>query len=108
VDSYQSSIAFIAGPTDTEGVALRKEVEEKIEKLLEPSKARTKKALPIPEEKKKSKRGGKRVRKMKERFQVTEMQKMKNKMEFTTSGGEYGDSAMGFDSGMLGSKVLIY
>ncbi len=44
---------------------------EKFDKLQEPPKAKTKKALPIPEEKKRSKRGGKRVRRWKERFAMT-------------------------------------
>ena len=52
-----------------------------------PSTARTNKALPIPEEKRKSKRGGKRARKMKERYIVTELQKQQNKMTFSTDVG---------------------
>lgn len=88
-----------------QGERFREEIEEKIEKLLEPPKARTKKALPIPEEKKRSKRGGKRVRKFKERYAMTEMRAQHNKMGFgPSSGGEYGDSAMGLDAGMIGAK----
>lgn len=43
------------------GIRMRKEIEEKIDKLHEAPKARIKKALPVPEEKSKKKRGGKRV-----------------------------------------------
>ena len=57
IDSYQNSTDF------TEGAKLRRDLEDKLEKLQEPAKAKTKKALPIPEEKKRSKRGGRRVRK---------------------------------------------
>lgn len=98
IDCYQNN--FDCSP----GEKLKQEVEERLEKEQGPALARTKKALPIPEEKKKSKRGGKRMRKMKERFAVTEMQKLQNKMTFTAEGGEYGDSAMGMDRGMVGSK----
>ena len=88
VDSYQNSSHLLTG--NIEGMKLRRDIEEKLEKLLEPPKARTKKALPIPEEKKRSKRGGQRVRKMKERYLITDLQKQQNKMNFTTVGGEYG------------------
>jgi U4/U6 small nuclear ribonucleoprotein PRP31 len=98
IDAFQNDFSTV------EGFKIRKDVEDKIEKLQEPPKARTKKALPLPEEKKRNKRGGKRVRKMKARYEVTEMRKQQNKMAFTTNEGEYGDSAMGFTSGMVGSK----
>ena len=99
-------MSHIEGPADIEGRKLRGDLEEKLRKLQEPANAKTKKALPVPEEKKRSKRGGKRIRKMKERFAVTDLQKLQNKMEFKPDVGEYGDSAMGFDNGMVGSKVL--
>lgn len=98
IDCYQNNF------DSTQGERLREEVEERLEKEQGPATARTKKALPIPEEKKRSKRGGKRARQIKERFAVTEMQKLQNKMTFTIDGGEYGDSAMGNDQGMVGSK----
>lgn len=98
IDSYQNTF------DNTAGLRLLNEIMEKLDKQEEPGKARTKKALPIPEEKKRAKRGGKRVRKMKERFAVTELQKQQNRMAVTTDAGEYGDSAMGMDLGMIGSK----
>ena len=72
--------------------------------MQEPLKAKTKKALPIPEEKKRSKRGGRRVRRLKERYAVSELQAQHNKISFSLNEGEYGDSAMGVDKGMIGSK----
>jgi U4/U6 small nuclear ribonucleoprotein PRP31 len=99
VDSYKNH------PSGDEGRKFRKEIEEKIEKWQEPPKARTKKALPIPEEKKRSKRGGKRVRRWKERFAMTELRQQQNRMNFSANEGEYGDSAMGFDMGMLSSTA---
>ena len=88
----------------SEGLNLKKIIIDKIQKWQEPPKARTKKALPVPLEKKKNRRGGKRVRKLKERFAMTELRQEQNKMSFSTSGGEYSDSAMGWDLGMVGSK----
>jgi U4/U6 small nuclear ribonucleoprotein PRP31 len=98
VDSYKHST------TGAEGVKLRNYILEQIEKLQSPSKAQTKKSLPKPEEKKKSHRGGKRVRKWKERFAVTEMRALQNRIGMSVNDGEYGDSAMGVDLGMLSSK----
>lgn len=98
VDSYKNF------PSGDEGRKLRREVEEKLEALLAPQKAKTKKALPIPEEKKRSKRGGKRVRRWKERFAMSDIQKAQNKMSMSIMSDEYGDSAMGVDMGMVGAK----
>ena len=41
---------------------------------------------------------------MKERYAVTDLQSQQNKMSFSAVDGEYGDSAMGVDKGMVGSK----
>lgn len=97
IDCYQTDFS------NEPGLRMRREVLEHFEKLAEPQQARTKKALPIPEEKRTTKRGGRRARAMKERFGATDLQKAQNKMSFTDTGGEYGDSAMGFDVA-VGSK----
>jgi U4/U6 small nuclear ribonucleoprotein PRP31 len=65
-----------------------------IEKWQEPDKAKIKKALPKPDEVKKSRRGGKRVRRFKEKFAMTDVRKEQNKMSFAGDSYEYGDSAM--------------
>ena len=67
-----------------------------------PEKAKTKKALPVPDDKPRKKRGGKRARKLKEKFGMSEMRKDANKRTFSNFEGEYGDDAMGLDMGMLG------
>lgn len=73
----------LAGSIDGSfGKKLHQEVEQKIEKLLAAPENVGPKALPIPEDRKSKKRGGKRVRKMKERYQMTELQKAQNRMEF--------------------------
>jgi U4/U6 small nuclear ribonucleoprotein PRP31 len=96
--------AYNNHPDGSEGQRLNDELVEKFDKWTEPQQARTKKALPIPEEKRKSKRGGKRVRKFKERFAMTDLRAQQNKIKMSLSDGEYGDSAMGNDFGMVGNK----
>jgi len=101
VDSYDHK------SDGSQGHAFRQEIESKIQIWLKPDKARTKKALPIPDAgENKSKRGGKRVRKAKERNETTELAAQRNRISFAAEGGngEYGDSAMGMDQGMIGYK----
>ncbi|DBA01298.1 TPA: LOW QUALITY PROTEIN: hypothetical protein N0F65_001803, partial [Lagenidium giganteum] len=93
--------------TDTEGATglrFREELIEKMEKWEEPQKAKTKKALPIPDEKPRRKRGGKRYRKIKERLQMTDVRREINRQSFATIDEEYGDNAMGITSGRLGQE----
>lgn len=96
IDSYNNH------PNGSEGKSFRHDLELKIQQLQEPDLARIKKALPIPLEKKKSKRGGKRVHKFKEKFAMTDLRIQQNRLSFRTDIGEYGDSAMGYDQGMIG------
>eukprot|EP01035_Chromulina_nebulosa_P018154 gene18154-23808_t len=96
VDSYKNH------PNGSEGQLFLDQINERIHKLTTQTKSRIKKALPIPEQKKKSKRGGKRARKTKERYLLTDLRKQQNRLSFTIDNGEYGDSAMGNDAGMIG------
>ncbi|GMF15869.1 unnamed protein product [Phytophthora fragariaefolia] len=92
---------------DTEGLVgarFRTELVGKMEKWQEPQKAKTKKALPIPDEKPRRKRGGKRYRKMKERLQMTDVRREMNRQSFATADEEYGDNAMGITAGRLGQE----
>jgi len=52
----------------------------------------------------KKRRGGKRIRRLKERFEETELMKQANKRVFSKETGEYGDDAMGLTLGMLDTK----
>ena len=52
----------------------------------------------------KKRRGGRRIRRLKERFEETEMMKQANKRAFSVEAGEYGDDAMGLTLGMLSTK----
>lgn len=49
----------------------------------------------------KKRRGGKRMRRMKERFEETDMMKKANTRAFSAKAGEYGDDAMGLTMGLL-------
>lgn len=49
----------------------------------------------------KKRRGGKRMRLLKEKFEESEMMKQANRRGFSVETGEYGDDAMGITLGML-------
>jgi U4/U6 small nuclear ribonucleoprotein PRP31 len=98
IDMHQSE------PSGAGGQRLRAEIDSKFTKWEEPTQARTKKALPVPDDRPSKKRGGKRARKYKEKFGMTETRKEANRRTFGDLAGEYGDDAMGSDMGMLGMK----
>jgi len=52
----------------------------------------------------KKRRGGRRIRRLKERFEETDMMKQANRQAFSAESGEYGDDAMGITLGMLDTK----
>lgn len=89
-----------------QGHNYRKDVLLKIEAWQKPAQGRTKRALPVPTEVRKHRRGGRRARKRKERMAQTELGELANKVSFTGSNDEYGDSAMGLDTGMVGKVGL--
>lgn len=64
------------------GQRFREDIEKKLDKLQEPPPVKFIKPLPKPIEGGKKKRGGKRVRKMKERYAITEFRKQANRMNF--------------------------
>lgn len=64
------------------GQTLRDEIEKKLDKLQEPPPVKFIKPLPKPIDPGRKKRGGKRVRKMKERYAITEFRKHANRMNF--------------------------
>jgi U4/U6 small nuclear ribonucleoprotein PRP31 len=49
----------------------------------------------------KKRRGGKRMRRLKERFEETALMKQANTRVFSSQAGEYGDDAMGLSRGLL-------
>lgn len=77
------------------GLKWRNEIELKIRKLHESPNITDEKALPIPEDNPKKKRAGRRFRKYKEQFKISNMRQLQNRMEFgkqeTTVTDVYGD-----------------
>lgn len=87
-----------------QGRKFRAFLEEKFEKWQEHQQAKTVKALPVPDEKPRRKRGGKRYRKMKARLEMTDVRRDANRVTFADADDEYGDSAMGVGFGRLGKE----
>ncbi|EFP05279.1 hypothetical protein CRE_29245 [Caenorhabditis remanei] len=76
-------------------------VNNKFEKMLEPPPVKANKALPKPLDKASKKRGGRRMRKMKERLGITEIRKSANRMNFGELAEDVMQEHMGFDIGQL-------
>jgi len=86
----------------TEGIAIREKIVKTMEKAMAPPPAKITKALPKPDGEFKKKRGGKRVRKMKESVTMSETRKAANRMSFAEIGEDIYQDEMGFDLGQLG------
>lgn len=80
-------------PDGSMGDKWREEIDERLEKLLEPPENKGTKALPVPKDMPSKKRGGRRIRKFKEQFQQTELQKAANRMTF----GQAEEEIMAYD-----------
>ncbi|XP_072970539.1 U4/U6 small nuclear ribonucleoprotein Prp31 homolog [Typha angustifolia] len=89
-------------PTGKMGRNLREEVRKKIEKWQEPPPAKQPKPLPVPDSEPKKKRGGRRLRKMKERYAITDMRKLANRMQFGVPEESSLGDGLGEGYGMLG------
>lgn len=74
--------ALMADPTGGTGRALREKIHKKLEHLQQRPPARLPKPLPVPHSECKKKRGGRRLRKMKERYAPTDVRRMANRMLF--------------------------
>ena len=80
-------------------------IKAKYNKWEEPDRARTEKALPVPDAgEKKSRRGGRRRRAWKKKYGLTDVHKDANRIAFGSQADEYGDSAMGKTFGTLGQS----
>uniref|UniRef100_A0A0K0CXS6 U4/U6 small nuclear ribonucleoprotein Prp31 n=1 Tax=Angiostrongylus cantonensis TaxID=6313 RepID=A0A0K0CXS6_ANGCA len=95
VDSLHES------PNGAIGIALLEQVRNKMEKLMEPPPVKANKALPKPLDKASKKRGGRRVRKMKERMGMTDLRKSANRMNFGELQEDVLQDHMGFDLGQV-------
>ncbi|KAG6749656.1 hypothetical protein POTOM_046718 [Populus tomentosa] len=89
-------------PSGNTGRTLREEIRKKIEKWQEPPPAKQPKPLPVPDSEPKKKRGGRRLRKMKERYAITDMRKLANRMQFGVPEESSLGDGLGEGYGMLG------
>ncbi|GLJ26736.1 hypothetical protein SUGI_0520930 [Cryptomeria japonica] len=96
VDSSRADLTGKAGRN------LREEIRKKIEKWQEPPPAKQPKPLPVPDSEPKKKRGGRRLRKFKERYAVTDMRKLANRMQFGIPEESSLGDGLGEGYGMLG------
>ncbi|KAI8618914.1 hypothetical protein BC830DRAFT_1060949 [Chytriomyces sp. MP71] len=83
----------------------RDDIMKKLEKAQEPPKGKSIKALPIPSEGSKKRRGGKRLRRQKEKMAATEAWKAQNRLKFGEAEEEIivGDTIKGL--GLLGGQT---
>lgn len=95
-----------AATDGSQGKLLREKIERALDKLQEPPPVKQVKPLAPPIDGPRKKRGGKRVRKMKERMAMTELRKQHNRMNF----GEIEDDAyqddLGFTTGQIGKSAM--
>jgi U4/U6 small nuclear ribonucleoprotein PRP31 len=91
-------------PDGSYGRKFREDADKQMERLIEPPPSKNVKALPVPDDGPKKRRAGRRVRKAKEAYAITDLQKARNRMAF----GEAEEEAMGIDSseglGMVGTS----
>lgn len=89
------------------GLMFKEDIEKKFDKLLEPPPVKFIKPLPKPIEVSKKKRGGKRVRKMKERYAITEFRKQANRLNFGDIEEDAYQEDLGYTRGTIG-KFYYY
>ncbi|OAD67835.1 hypothetical protein PHYBLDRAFT_23225 [Phycomyces blakesleeanus NRRL 1555(-)] len=92
--------------TDGEqGRKFREDIDHKVEKMQEAAPHKITKALPIPDEGPKKRRGGRRIRKMKEAYAMTELRAARNRMVFGEAEDEvdFGDETEGL--GMAAKQI---
>ncbi|KAH9927134.1 Nop domain-containing protein [Epithele typhae] len=85
------------------GEQLRDKIEKHIDRLAAPPPSKITKALPIPNDGPKKRRGGKRARKAKEAYASTELRKLQNRMAFGEAEEEVGAFDQTKGLGMIGT-----
>uniref|UniRef100_A0AC35TMM3 U4/U6 small nuclear ribonucleoprotein Prp31 n=1 Tax=Rhabditophanes sp. KR3021 TaxID=114890 RepID=A0AC35TMM3_9BILA len=85
--------------TGEEGLKFKEEIQKKIDKMLEPPPVKFIKSLPKPIDQASKKRGGRRVRKMKEAMGMSEMRKQTNRMGFGDIQEDIDQQHMGVSEG---------
>ncbi|KAJ3479341.1 hypothetical protein NLI96_g9125 [Meripilus lineatus] len=85
------------------GEELREKIEKHVDRLAAPPPNKIIKALPIPNDGPKKRRGGKRARKAKEAYAQTELRKLQNRMAFGEAEMEVGAFDQTKGLGMIGT-----
>ena len=98
IDSFHETLDGSAGRK------LLEEVEKKFDKWQEPPPVKEAKALPRPDDAPRQKRGGKRVRKMKEKFAITEMRRQASRVTFGELSEDMYQEHIGFGVGSLAKE----
>ncbi|KAG9300378.1 hypothetical protein G9A89_010002 [Geosiphon pyriformis] len=100
-------------PDGSYGRKLREEIDKKLEKLQEPPPTKAIKPLPVPDEGPKKRRAGKKVRRAKDAYAVTELRKAQNRMAFGVAEDETGSfdrtkglGLIGHNSGKIRAAVV--
>ncbi|KAG2446240.1 hypothetical protein HXX76_000832 [Chlamydomonas incerta] len=96
--------AYGEDPSGAYGAAMHTEVVRKIEKWQEPPPAKQIKPLPVPDAEIKKRRGGRRLRKLKERYGLTDVRKAANRMMFNQAEEEFVDGEDTIGLGVLGKE----
>eukprot|EP00884_Botryococcus_braunii_P005496 jgi/Botrbrau1/14948/Bobra.0018s0052.1 len=96
--------AYGEDPTSSTGASFKEEMRKKVEKWQEPPPAKQVKVLPVPDMEPKKRRGGRRYRKLKERYGLTDVRKAANRVNFNQPEEEFldGDEVVGL--GVLGKS----
>jgi len=84
------------------GRSLREDIERKMDRLQEPPPVKAVKPLAPPVEPLRKKRGGKRVRRQKERYAQTELRKQQNRMTFGEIEEDAYQEDLGYTRGIMG------
>ncbi|KCV73064.1 hypothetical protein H696_00610 [Fonticula alba] len=74
----------------------------RIERWMEPGQAKREDILPVPEENKRKRRGGRRARKQKEVYQMTQLRKAQNRSAF----GQAEEEIIGGDGDLIGLGMI--
>ncbi|XP_051192858.1 U4/U6 small nuclear ribonucleoprotein Prp31 homolog isoform X2 [Lolium perenne] len=88
--------------TGNSGKNFLEEIRKRVVKWQEPPQAKFPKPLPVPDSIPKKKRGGRRLRKMKERYAQTDMMKLANRMQFGVPEKSSLGDGLGKGYGLLG------
>eukprot|EP00891_Asterochloris_glomerata_P008708 jgi/Astpho2/8708/e_gw1.00128.13.1_t len=96
--------AYGQDPSGGAGQQMKEAIKKVIAKWQEPAPAKQTRVLPVPDMEPKKRRGGRRLRKMRERYGLTDVRKAANRMNFNQPEEEYMDGEDTVGLGMLGKE----